>query len=432
MFRSDRAHSENWFARLEAVECPSFPARREARQEIAASPSFPVILERGDGWTVFDVDGKAYVDLVAGFGALTFGHSPRDLIERYTAQFQVLPMGLGDVYASRAKVELCESLASLYPKPRARVLLGQSGADAVTAAIKTGALSVGPRIAAFTGAYHGLSHGPLAACGFAPAFREPFGSQLGSFVTFFPTPRSEADLGPLFESLQRWSSDSAEGPGSVLFEPVLGRGGVVEAPRSFYSMLGAFRLRTGAMLLADEVWTGMGRSGEISLCIANGLTPDVIAFGKGLGGGAPISAIVGSEEAMAPWGQHGGSIIHTSTHAGTPAACAMAKACIDKLTPVFLSEVRERGERCAELLGPLRSHPKVNGIRSRAMMFGIELRSKESALRAMNHLLGAGYMVLTGGADGRTLTLTPPLTLPADVFGGFVTTLVRVLDEDRG
>src|SRR5262249_5911167 len=142
----------------------------------------PIVYQRGSGANVWDADGNRFVDLTAGFGALLLGHEPAVVMDAARGD---LTLALGDVYASEAKVELCERLARFVPD--SRVMLGLSGADAVTAALKSAMLHTGkPTVVAFEGAYHGLSYAPLAACGLNRAFREPFAAQLGDHVCFAP------------------------------------------------------------------------------------------------------------------------------------------------------------------------------------------------------------------------------------------------------
>ena len=139
----------------------------------------PIVLASGRGSNLFDVDGNRYVDLCAGFGALLLGHGATPVLRAVEAQAERLLQALGDVYAADTKVALLERLASLHPGVRPRVLLGQSGGDAVTAAIKTARLATGrPGLVAFEGAYHGLGYAPLAACGLRASYRVPFADQL--------------------------------------------------------------------------------------------------------------------------------------------------------------------------------------------------------------------------------------------------------------
>src|SRR5262245_16420852 len=186
------------------------------------------------GANVTDVDGNRYVDLAAGFGAQLLGHRHPNVQRALVLESERLHQALGDVYPSDAKVSLVERLSRLHPDPEARVILAQSGSDAVTAALKTAALVTGrPGVLAFSGAYHGLGYGPLAACGLRASYRQPFARQLNPAISFVPYPASseplEATLGAADEAL-------AVGEiGAVLVEPILGRGGVIVPPPAFLS-----------------------------------------------------------------------------------------------------------------------------------------------------------------------------------------------------
>lgn len=405
--------------RLLAVECPAFEARRDAREEASGEDHEPIVLARGEGSVLEDVDGNRYVDLVAGFGALALGHAPPALLEAVQAVSAELPLALGDVYASEEKVRLCESLAALYPRPGARVLLGLSGADAVTAALKTAVLATKkPGVVAFRGAYHGLSHGPLAACGLLPAFREPFAGQLGDHVSFAPYPSREADLDASLGAVERVLR--AGNTGLVLVEPMLGRGGCIVPPPAFLPGLAALAKAHGALLAADEIWTGLGRSGAMLASVAAGVVPDLVCLGKSLGGGFPISACVGSAEAFRAWGAHGGTAIHTATHFGAPPSCAAGLAVLAALADQDLpARAAAVGARFAEAL--TKSGLLVSGS---GLMLGVRLPDAKRALAAARRMLGRGYLVLTGGTGGDVLTLSPALTFPEAAILPFVDALV--------
>lgn len=357
---------------------------------------------------MFDADDNRYVDLTAGFGALVLGYGPNAATVAAAKEESELTLALGDVYASETKVRAVEALAALLPEGGARVLLGLSGADAVTAALKTAALATKrPRIVAFEGAYHGLSHGPLAACGFAPSFREPFAAQLGTEVTFAPYATSEAMLDASLASVR---AALAKGDvAAVLVEPMLGRGGCVVPPERFLPELRALCDEAGALLVADEVWTGSGRSGALAASVAAGVLPDVLCLGKGLGGGVPVSACIGRAHVMAAWGAHGGTTVHTGTHFGSPAACAAVLATLEAIREGDLcTRAREVGDafraELAEVCGPGR-------VRGRGLMVGVVLDDAGHALGVARRMLARGYVVLTGGVRGDALTLSPPLTI---------------------
>jgi 4-aminobutyrate aminotransferase/(S)-3-amino-2-methylpropionate transaminase len=417
-------------ARLAALESPSVDARRESREIATGEAHGPIVYAEGRGCNVVDVDDNVYVDLAAGFGALLLGHVPAAVATALDAQRERLWLALGDVYGSDVKLALCERLARFYPAPGARVMLGSTGADAVTAALKSAVLSTGKQgVVAFEGAYHGLSYAPLAACGLRPSFREPFAGQLGEHVVFAPYPRDAASLavsmGAVHEAL------AGKTVGAVLVEPILGRGGCVVPPPSFLPELRAACDRHGALLVCDEIWTGLGRSGAWPLAsVADGVLPDIVCIGKGLGGGLPISACIGSAHVMAAWGRHGGATIHTATHFGAPLACAAAVATLEAIEAGHLpARAHAAGALwMAQLRDGLRGTSVE--VRGRGLMVGVALEGGAArALAVARRLLARGWIVLTGGLDGDVLTLTPPLDVDATILAAFAVALANVLAE---
>ncbi len=402
-------------ARLARVESPAFEARRAAREAVAGAEQTPVVYARGEGSNVWDADGNRYVDLVAGFGALALGHAPTRVLDAAEAQARRLGLALGDVYGSDVKLALCERLAALLPEPGARVMLGLSGADAVTAALKTAALATGKsRVVAFTGGYHGLSHGPLAACGLSEGFRAPFAGQLGDFVTFVPYPETDVDA-----CIAQVSAALDAGSGAVLVEPLLGRGGCVVPPPGFLAALRRACDEHRALLVCDEIWTGLGRAGAWLASTDAGVTPDLVCVGKALGAGLPVSACIGRDRVMASWGARGGTALHTATHFGWPTACAAALECLRAVEELgLLARSREVGARFQERL-----RGAGFAARGRALMVGVPMRDARHALATTRALLRRGWLVLTGGERGDVLTLTPALTIDEALLDAFVPAL---------
>ncbi|HZF56625.1 MAG TPA: aspartate aminotransferase family protein [Polyangiaceae bacterium] len=402
--------------RLERVECPAFGERRAQRSRASEADMTPIVLASAKGSNIEDVDGNRYVDLVAGFGSVLLGHGAAPVVRAVEAQSARLIQALGDVYSADVKVRLLEELAALHPGEAPKVLLSQSGSDAVTAAIKTAALATNrPGLVAFSGSYHGLGYAPLPACGLRESYRAPFADQLNPHVAFTPYPGRAEDLdsamGALAKALRKGDV------GAVLVEPILGRGGCVVPPDGFLRGVCEEAHRSGALVIADEVWTGLGRSG--SMVRSLGAPVDILCFGKGLGGGLPISACVAPDAIMGAWAR-GGEVVHTSTHAGLPLACAAALATLEELRSKDLAaRARSSGERAKRVLeGELGGRPGVVAIRGEGLMIGIELESGAVALRASRGLLERGYIVLTGGTRGEVLTLTPALTIPEGLLAG--------------
>jgi 4-aminobutyrate aminotransferase/(S)-3-amino-2-methylpropionate transaminase len=416
-------------ARLAEVECPSVPARRDARARESGQEQAPIVYAQAGGVNVVDLDGNRYVDLAAGFGALLLGHVPASVAGAIDQQRARLWLALGDVYPSDAKVLLCERLAKLYPQEGARVMLGSSGADAVTAALKTAVLATGrPGVVAFDGGYHGLSYGPLAACGLRPGFREPFAEQLNGHVMFAPYPGDAADLAETMAIVAR--ALARDDVGAVLVEPILGRGGCVVPPPGLLPSLRTACDAAGALLVCDEIWTGLGRSGAWLASVEDGVLPDLVCLGKGLGAGLAISACLGSGRAMAAWAAHGGATLHTASHFGAPLACAAALATLDALERERLPErARTAGHRW---MAGLRAHVVgrgVTSVRGRGLMVGVALEGgPRRAIAVTRGLLERGWIVLTGGARGDVLTLTPPLDIDERLLDAFTHALADTLD----
>jgi 4-aminobutyrate aminotransferase/(S)-3-amino-2-methylpropionate transaminase len=411
--------------RMQAVESPAFDARRRAREATSGSNFRPIVYAEGRGANVIDVDGNRYVDLTAGFGALVLGHPPNESSLASARAGEDLTVALGDVYASEGKVRACEAIAALFPEPGARVMLGLSGADAVTCALKTSLLATQkPGVIAFSGSYHGLSYGPLAALGFSEPFRAPFLPHLGVPVAFEAYPAQDDALGPCLEAVRARLRNGDIG--AVFVEPVLGRGGCIVPPQGWLSGLRALADEFGALLVIDEIWTGMGRTGQ--MLASTPVVPDVLCLGKGLGGGAPISACVGREAIMSAWGGHGGTRIHTGTHFGAPPLCAAALA---TLAAIWERDLPARALRVgtawlSELRAACGERARVRGA---GLMVGIELANASEALAMMRALLERGYLVLTGGVTGSTLTLSPPLTIEPALLSAFTAVLAALLRD---
>lgn len=383
------------------------------------------MLSRGQGANVFDVDDNRYVDLAAGFGAAILGHGPSAAHRAAADQIQTLVQGLGDMLSSQIKITLMQRIARLFA-PRAKVILGQSGADAVTAAIKSAALFTGKSgLLAFEGAYHGLSYAPLAACGFRASFREPFAEQLNPHVGFVPYPRRAEQIAVVLERVEQALASGTVG--AILIEPVLGRGGVV-VPASFETSLRQLASRHGALLISDEIWCGVGRSGSLIRSLDSGLAPDLVCLGKGLGASFPISACVGSEHVMNAWARSG-EVLHTSTHAGAPLGCAAALATLDAVESLGLcARAAELGRRMMDALrAALAGNASVVEVRGAGLMIGIELASGALGLRTLSRALERGYLLTVGGHAAEVLVLTPPLVIDEATLLGFVPVLCEIL-----
>jgi 4-aminobutyrate aminotransferase / (S)-3-amino-2-methylpropionate transaminase / 5-aminovalerate transaminase len=389
-----------------------------------------LVYERAFGSNVFDADGNRYVDLAAGFGAILLGHCHPELATVIAEQSLRLTQALGDVFPSTEKIALGEQLAQRFGGRCCRVILGQSGADAVTAAVKTAMLATGRAgVIAFSGAYHGLSYAPLALCQLRESYRSPFTAQLNPSVRVVTYPSSvEQGERSLAEMEIHLSSGEV---GAVVIEPILGRGGCIVPPDGFLSQLVRLTQRHGAVSIFDEIWTGLGRCGSLSYAKTLGLSPDILCLGKGLGGGLPMSACIGKTEVMQAW-QRDEEVVHTSTFAGAPLAAAAACRLLsildrDKLVERSLAI----GDAWIGWLRERLSHlPTVKEVRGRGLMVGIDLGPHPGvAAKVVKSLLTRGWIGSTGGGTREVLILTPPLTIAESLLKLAADALYETLSE---
>ncbi len=402
--------SRTWLIRHAHVAAPMGPI-------LPPGPPNGIVYATGRGSNVTDVDGNRYVDLAGGFGALLLGHLHPTVQRVVRLQSERLLQALGDLYPADAKIALLERLTRLYPEPNAKAIVAQSGSDAVSAALKTAKLMTGKSgVQAFTAAYHGLGYGPLAACGLRESYRAPFAGELNPHVFFADYP-TNADTAA--QALEACRARLLQGNvGAVLIEPVLGRGGVVAPPAGFLADLRRLAKEQGALLIADEIWTGLGRAGSWLSVTGEGVVPDLLCLGKGLGGGLPISAVIGSSEVMQSWRREA-EVVHTATFAGAPLAASAAIATLDVLSrddlPARAASVGAR--YAAELRTALAGTRAVRDVRGRGFMLGIDLGERPGAAsHLMRRLLRAGYITSTGGGQREVLVLTPALNIDETVL----------------
>lgn len=416
--------SRTWATRLAHVQAPMGP--RRPPQEAPSS----IVLSSGRGSNVLDVDGNRYVDLAAGFGALLLGHGHESVLRAIELQSARLLQALGDVYPSDAKVGLLSRLTELYPHGHAQGILAQSGSDAVSAALKTAALVTGrPGIVAFEGAYHGLGYGPLGVLGLRASYRAPFTEQLNPHVTFAPYPAEASALDQALGAVE--AALRSGNVGAVLVEPIAGRGGVLVPPSTFLPELARLAHAHGALLIADEIWTGLGRSGRWLASAPDDVTPDavpdLVCLGKGLGGGLPLSACLGRAEVMASWSRDA-EVVHTSTFAGAPLACAAGLATLDVLKRQRLVErANELGARFRSALERVVA-PAGLSVRGAGLMIGIDVAALPGGASALQRrLLERGYVTSTGGGARDVLVLTPPLIVSEPLLEAFTAELGELL-----
>ena len=382
---------------------------------------FPVFWEEAHGCLVADVDGNTFLDLTAAFGVMAVGHSNPRVSEAIADQAGKLIHGMGDVHPPALKVELARKIVERAPGDLGHVIFGQNGGDAVEAALKTARLFTGRSgVLGFRGGYHGLTYGALAVTA-RDDFRAPFAGQVPPFARHVPfaEPQScPAACGQTCTSaclrfVEEALAEPANDIGAVIVEPIQGRGGIVEPPFGWLSELRALCDRQGVLLIADEIFTGWGRTGDWFACDRENVVPDILCVGKAMGGGFHISACLGRPHVMAAWGVSTGEALHTSTFLGSPLGCAAAIAAIAEMEQHDLpGRARTIGAYFKERLAELAArHPHhVAEVRGRGLMLGVRFHRRETALSLVYDLLQRGLIVLPAG-PGDVLEFVPPLII---------------------
>ncbi|MGC5023122.1 acetylornithine transaminase [Tsukamurella sp. DT100] len=366
----------------------------------------PIALVSGRGATVTDADGKEYVDLLGGIAVNALGHAHPKIVEAVTQQVSTLGH-VSNLYISEPVVRLAERLTEAVGVPGTRVFFSNSGAEANEAAIKIGRRTGRTAMVAAEGAFHGRTMGSLALTG-QPAKREPFAPLIES-VTHVPYGDNAA------------LRAAAEGAAAIFLEPIMGEGGVVVPPEGYLAEARAAATDAGALLVFDEVQTGIARTGTLFAYQRAGVTPDVFTLAKGLGGGLPIGATVAvgaAGELLTP-GQHG------TTFGGNPVAAAAANAVLDVIEAEGLAERADAlGKHIAATVEGY-GHPLVTGVRGSGLLLGITLarpaaKAIETGARAAGFLLNA--------AQPDVVRLAPPLVLTDEQADRFLTALPALLD----
>ncbi len=431
----------------------------ESRDVTWVGPDWPVFWEEARGGNVRDVDGNVLLDLTGAFGVGLLGHGHPAVIEAVERQARRLVHGMGDIHPPAVKLELLERLAALAPWPEGRCVLSSTGSEAVETALKTAQVATGrPGIVAFEGAYHGLTLGSLAATD-RDHFRGRFLERLYGGVAFVPFPEgsgraaedgaealaSAADAGgadpdavlAALDRVLREGAPNGDPVGVVVVEPMQGRGGARVPPPGFMAELSRRARAAGALVVADEVFTGSGRCGPFLASELVGLEPDLVCVGKALGGGMPLSACLGRAEVMDRWPESTGEAIHTSTFLGHPAGCAAAIAVLDVLREERVPErVEAASTRWRTLLAErLSGLARVREVRGLGLLLGVELGDAGGAPggagtggAVARALLAEGVLVLPAGPEGNVVELTPSVFLTDEQMDFAVEALGRAVE----
>lgn len=392
-----------------------------------ADGSWPIVWERAKDCEVWDETGGRYLDLTAAFGVAAAGHANRAVVKAGQTQMARLLHAMGDVHPHRLKGDLARELSRLTferwtdGRQTGKTIFCNSGFEAVEAALKTARLATGrEEVIAFEGGYHGLGYGALNVT-HREHFRGLFRNQLAEFATFAPFPSSDATPADL-KKLERQIRDgfSSGYVGAILLEPIQVRGGINIPPPALLPMLRRICDDHKALLIADEIYTGFGRTGEWFACEHFKTIPDIICMGKALTGGFPLSACVGRAVVMdEAWPVSTGEAIHTSTFLGHPVGCAMAIAQLKEIkTKKLVARSRKAGALLLQQLHQIASAaPFQLKARGMGLLAGLELvradrrPATDECLATIKQMLHRGFILLPEGEHSNVISFSPPLTI---------------------
>ena len=367
------------------------------------------VLERGEGCRVWDVDGREYLDFLGGIAVNSLGHAHPVFVEAVTRQAGALAH-VSNYFATAPQIELAETLRRLTGAGETgRVYFANSGTEANEAAFKLARLNAAGgrhRVLALQNAFHGRTMGALALTGKA-AMRAPFE----------PMPGGVEHLEASIEALEAALDESVA---ALIVEPIQGEAGVIPLPAGYLERARELTREHGALLIVDEIQTGVGRTGRWFAYQETGILPDAVTLAKGLGGGFPVGALVTFGEAsdLLQKGHHG------STFGGNPLATAVAGAVLAEIERAdLLGNARERGAQVVDALTALDS-PLIGGVRGAGLLLGIAL-TRPVAAELAAACLDAGLIV--NAANDSSIRLAPPLVVTAADVAEFAERFGRAL-----
>ena len=446
--RDQPAPSEDSQIRHVVTEIPG-PRSRElaerSREAISSALSsvLPVYVASASGGVLKDVDGNSFIDFSSGIAVTGVGNSAPNVVDRVTDQLSRFTHSCAMVAPYSSYVEVCERLNALTPGDHAkRSILFTTGAEAVENAVKIARFATGrDAVVVLDHAYHGRTLLTMAMTarnvpykdGFGPFAPEVYRVACANPFRWPTGPKHCAEEAAAAVIDQIETQIGSHRVAAVVVEPIQGEGGFVVPAPGFLPALQSYCQTIGAVFVADEVQTGMARTGDYFACQHEGLVPDLIVLAKGLGGGLPISAVTGKPELLdaVPPGGLGG------TYSGNPLSCAAALGVIDTIEEQGLVErARGMGETALTRLRQVAADlPVVGDVRGRGAMIALEFvegkddltPNRDAMLRVVERCHQAGLLVLTAGTYGNVLRLLPPLVMPDDLLNEGLDVLEQAL-----
>jgi 4-aminobutyrate aminotransferase len=403
------------------------------RDHAVVSPSYtrgyPLVMARGEGAMVEDVDGNVFLDCAAGIAVNATGHSHPDVVRAISDQAQQFLHMSGTDFYYELQVQLAEALEAVVPiRGGVRSFFGNSGTEAVEACVKLARYATGrTNIIAFLGGFHGRSMGSLALTASKAIQRRGFGPMMpgvyhAPYADCYRCPvgqrpdRCEAECLDYLEHQIFVHLVSPDEVAAIVVEPIQGEGGYVVAPDQFLQRLRKLASAHGILLVADEVQSGMGRSGRMFAIEYSGVEPDLVAIAKGIASGLPLGVAAARSGLMAwPPGAH------ASTFGGNPLSCAAALATLRLLHDRLMANAADVGGYLMDRLKALMAkHRLIGDVRGRGLMIGVELvrdrTTKERAIEERDAVVAGAFArgLLLLGAGRNAIRFSPPLVITRD------------------
>ena len=387
-------------------------------------PNLAVV--RAEGIYLQGLDGKRYMDFMSGFGVVSVGHNHPSVIAAAREQMEKQVHGAVGVTLHESALRLAEMLPEILPGRMDMFFFGNSGSEAVEGCIKLARnVTKKPGIIAFTGAFHGRTYGAASLTASKAVYR----TQLGPFLSdVYHVPFADVyhsshpddpekcvneAIGSLETVLKRLIAPSQVA--AIIVEPIQGEGGYIVPPKTFLQRLREICSREDILLIFDEVWTGFGRTGEWFAAQAFDVIPDVMAVGKGIASGFPLSAVCARNELMSRWEP----TVHGTTFGGNPISCAAAIATIQTIQDEkLLANTKRVGEHLLRRLKELKGKYSVVGdVRGIGLMTALELIEPDSdrapnpsaGKKVLNEALSKGLLMYPCGLYGQAIRIAPPL-----------------------
>jgi len=376
------------------------------------------IEQQADGVVITDNDGKEYIDCLGGYGVFSLGHRHPRVVEAVKAQIDCMPMS-SKVLFNKPMADLAEIMAKITPGDLQYSFFGNSGTEAVEGALKLARAHTGRnKIISTVNSFHGKTLGALSATG-RDLFRDPFQPLLSGF-----THAPFGDAAAIAEIIDR---DTA----AVIVEPIQGEGGIIVPPDEYLPYLRQLCDRHGALLICDEVQTGLGRTGKMFACDHYGITPDIITTAKALGGGVmPIGAFTARPQIFAEYITS--PFLHTSTFGGNPLACAAAVETIKVIHEENLVEkAAVKGQYFMERLTAVADQfpGVIREVRGKGLMIGVELTKEGIGGLLMSELINKGVLVAYTLNNPKVIRIEPPLIISEEAIDQVMVAFAYAIEQ---